>query len=165
MMTEAQRIKTVQEMEQDLAVLCQAIYEYGTRRFIPMYPWVLVRMLPKENKFGSLWTPEKQEKTLYEGIVIEPYPTKHTMSPKGKPLSLFCPVERGQRIVFPHHEGMPLKDWDDKMYRIVRIEADQDVYPKMGVFGTLTYDGDQELQERLKQVFADARMVSISGMQ
>lgn len=146
----------IEEMEMKLADLSARIYEEGGRKFKPLYPWVLVRLLPKEQKVGEIWMPEKQEKTLYEGIVLEIYPVT-TKLIKNKAITYECPVLLGDRICFPHFEGLPIKGWDDKYYRMVRIEADQDLYAKCGVYGVLDYEGDKEFQRELRELFARHR--------
>lgn len=137
--------------EQKLADLCQEIYRDHARLFKPFYPWILIRVLPKEQEVGSILLLESQRRFAYEGIVLSSWEDpKHGVSE----------VEVGDRILFPHFEGLPLPDLDEKYYRIVRERVNQKDYPNCGIFGKLSYDGDAELRQRVKELFKDTRMIT-----
>ncbi len=61
---------TVEAKEKLIDAMAQELYR-ANRTFRPCYPWIFIRVLAKESKIGSIYTPEKeQNKTIHEGIVI-----------------------------------------------------------------------------------------------
>lgn len=60
----------VEAKEREINKLAQELYQ-ANRTFRPCYPWIFLRILPKTQKVGSIYTPEhEQNKTIHEGIVI-----------------------------------------------------------------------------------------------
>jgi co-chaperonin GroES (HSP10) len=150
-----------EQLEELLERCCHALYERGGKRIMPLYPWVLVRTLPKERKVSGIWVPEKTDTVLYQGIVLAIYKPFQAMGKKGQVYPKICPLEVGQRVTFHYSEGMPVPGLDEKYYRLVRVEVDQQIYPRMGVLGTVDYHGDQQLPEKLKELFKDVTMVEV----
>src|ERR1700685_3003184 len=68
-------VKKIEKVEKKLAELCEEIYLLNTngRRIIPLHPWLLVRVLPKEHRTESgLFIPGNiSNKPVYEAIVLE----------------------------------------------------------------------------------------------
>lgn len=94
-----------------------ALQEFKDRNinFQPMYPAVVVRVLPKEHMSGSLWLPDTaQNKPVYEGIVIRSYPPKRTKLDSGKYITLESGLEPGDHILFPHWSGEAIPWLPDK---------------------------------------------------
>lgn len=147
--------------EQRLAKLCQEIYEEGEQRITPMYPWVLVRVLPKETKIGSIFTPDKaQNKPIYEGIVLSTWVDHYDIESDILQHSSF---DVGDRIAFPSFEGMPVSFLDDNLYRLVREVVNYKDYPNCGVYGWIDYDGDVNIKHELKKLMDQVSGVTISG--
>src|SRR5476651_1845038 len=70
------KLKTrIETLEGRLREACFEVYNEsaGGRRFKPMRPWVLVRVLPKEHTTpgGIILAEKEQNKIAYEGLVIE----------------------------------------------------------------------------------------------
>lgn len=141
----------INELEKQLADTCQKIYELGEQRFKPLYPWLLVRVLPKEQKVGTLWLPEKQNKVLYEGIVLETW---------GESKGRKSEVKRGDRVWFPHYEGMPCSYLNENHYRLIR-EYTTDV--NCGTFGKIRYAENNRVAEKLNELFEGMTCVTVTG--
>lgn len=147
--------------EEKLAKLCQEIYEESEQRFQPLYPWVLVRVLPKETKIGGIWTPDTaQNKPIYEGIVLEPWAPFYDNKSNSIRSSQF---QTGDRIAFPSFEGAPVSFLDDKYYRIVREIVNFKDYPNCGIYGWIHYDQDVRIKDELNALMKEIGSVSISG--
>lgn len=73
METQAQEKSLIKQLDE----LCQQLYATHERRIVPKYPWVFVKVLPKEQApLGRIILPDGtgpkgQNKILYEGIVLE----------------------------------------------------------------------------------------------
>ena len=99
--------------------------------FQPMYPGVLIRVLPKEHiSQGGIWLPDakQQNKPIYEGIVLRTYNPYRLKLDNGKWVTMVAGVDPGDHILFPHWSGEPVP-WlrgasgptsaDDEEYRII----------------------------------------------
>lgn len=157
-----QIVDKTSRLERQLAKLCQQIYEQGGRRIQPLFPWVLVRVLPKEQEVRGIILTDKQEVVTYEGIVLATWkPCTRTTNKVTRELtSAFKP---GQRIVFHHMEGMRATDLDEKYYRFVREVVDQVTYPGMGVYGLIDYSGDKDTAVKLSELLSKYQMATMSG--
>lgn len=122
------------------------LYSTHAQRFIPLYPWVLVRVLPKAQKKGELWLPDKHNKVLYEGVVLktwEPFWKNFRTRTESRPANLSknlggTIVETTEKVemrselkvcdfvMFPHYAGLPVSFLDAKEYRIVKEDASLD---------------------------------------
>lgn len=98
--------------------------------FQTLYPAILVRVLPKEHiTAGGLWLPDtKQNKPIYEGIVLRVYPPKRIKLDSGKWITMDAGLEVGDHIAFPHWSGesvpwlvaaLPACDPADEEYRAI----------------------------------------------
>ena len=58
--------------EEILDLMAQELFASSSRRFVPMFPWVFVRVLPKRQTLSSglILPPYEQNKTIHEGIVL-----------------------------------------------------------------------------------------------
>lgn len=168
----------IEELDKQLVSTCKEIYELsmGGKRLKPLHPFILVRVLPKEHKTeAGLWLADTaQTKTVYEGIVLETwesyiekrelYNSKHEFIGHDY-IEHRCRVDIGERIAFPHHEGMPVGDYlDDRYYRLVREGTDQNKWPYCGVLGTLDYTGDVVLKAKLREITKEFSSVTLSGV-
>jgi hypothetical protein len=157
-------------MEQELANLCQKIYEAGERRIQPTWPWVLIRTIPKEQKFGSLVLPDndgssKQHKPLLEGIVLvtwKPHWGAKTMKGNVIQEQIWRESEYkpGDRLLYPHFAGLPVNFLDESKYRLVREWTFDE---NGGVLGHLHYDGDCELKAMVDGLFGGVQSITLSG--
>ena len=168
----------VQRLEDKLSKLSLQLYEKhsGGRRFFPRHPYVLVRVLPKEHQVGGIWLAETaQNKVIYEGIVLEtwkPYDSEHRVTcdcgcgHKATKVVHHAPaVKIGQRVAFPHHEGLPLGEWlDDRYYRAVREGADQNQWPHCMVLGTIDYEGDAAVSAKIRELTKSIASITTSGL-
>lgn len=134
------KVKT-QTKEKQLKDLVLELYRDYDRVIEPLYPWIFVRVLPKEQQIGSIVLPDTQNKTQYEGIVLATYKTfwqvvtkdskeaqKAGMWRNNNPLDniadvcIRSSVVVGDHIVFPHHVGLPDPVFDEKKYRLIKEE-------------------------------------------
>lgn len=168
-------------LEGQLASICQEIYCRGGRMMIPKYPWVLVRLLPKEQQSSLIYLPESQNKVVYEGIVLavwRPFKKvysatqKSTLYPEYKlegelKQSQYKP---GDRVCFGHFEGFPVPYLNfthpsgstkaDNLYRVVREET-FDI--NCGILGEVFFTGDEGLGDKLNELFRGKTMSLLSG--
>jgi co-chaperonin GroES (HSP10) len=116
-------------------------YRGSGRTFRPLFPWVFVRVLPKELEYksGLLVLPEKQNKTDHEGVVLatwEPI-TAEAIKTKSdsewlidryrslqyRNVAKVSVLRAGDHVMFPHWAGMPIPGFDDASYRVVKEEG------------------------------------------
>lgn len=117
------------ELEEVVNFVSQLLFEKG-RQFVPLYPWVFIRVLKKEQKLGSLILPDKiQNKTVWEGVVLSKW--KDTTKREE------CPVEVGEHVLFPHWAGAPVNGYSDN-YRIVRA-TQWGMAEQGGIFAKVLY--------------------------
>lgn len=141
------RVPTVEEYLEEIDKLCQDLFE-RTRSFTPMYPMVFVLVCQKTQKIGHIITPEKQNKTVHEGIVLATWPDKiverGTVNKDGIRLTR-CEVLKsecrlGDRVLFHHYAGCPPPDpYDKDRFRFVR-ERDWQETNQGGIYAKVNYD-------------------------
>jgi hypothetical protein len=62
------------KQREELRDMVTKLYQECGMEVQPLYPKILVRVLPREQKLGSVWLPDsKQNKPTWEGIVIKTY--------------------------------------------------------------------------------------------
>lgn len=162
--------RVIRRQKDELFELAQKMYKSFHRRITPIYPWVLVRVLPKEQQLGSIYVPESQNKVIYEGIVLE------TWQPFLKSVQMReedCPPRReyyievkselhpGDHVLFPHFEGMPvpyLNAEEKDAYRLVRETNSRD--EKCEIYGKLEYQ--EPIEEKLKEFLFKKRGAGVS---
>jgi co-chaperonin GroES (HSP10) len=172
------RLKTELEVrEEKFGKLAIEIYEYNERRIQPTWPWVLIRTVPKEQKYGGLYLPDsagsaQQNKPLHEGIVLVTW-KPHWSRVRGKMTgNEFSSETReheiwresdfkpGDRILYPGFAGLPVNFLDAQKYRIVR---EWTFDPNGGCLGIVHYDGDKKYKPILDELFGDLESVTLSG--
>ena len=98
------------EARERLQELVNEIYAEG-KQLKPVFPYVLVRVLPKSTKIGMIVLPDSYNKPVHEAIVIDVY------EPHKKHVSKFemhkftfieSSVKVGDHIMFQHFEGVPV---------------------------------------------------------
>lgn len=164
-------VKSEEEvLEEKFGELAQKIYQCGERRIQPTWPWVLIRSVPKEQKFGALYLPDndgsqKQHKPLLEGIVLCTW-LPHWSPKKEKNGTVLEQVWRqsefkvGDRILYPHFAGLPVNFLDESKYRLVR---EWTFDPDGGVMCKVNYRKDKEMKKLLDAAFNGLQSVTMSG--
>lgn len=171
--------KTELELLEELfAKLAQKIYEKSESRIKPTWPWVLIRLVPKEQRHGSLYLPDNagaaaQNKPLWEGIVLETWEphwsrvrqlrdgTSFKAGERSEEVWRQSDFKRGDRILFPHYAGLPPHEkLDSNKYRLVR-EWTFDTGG--GALGILHYDCDKKYLDELDRLFVGLESKTLSG--
>lgn len=168
------------ELKQRLANLCVDIYLSGKQRFIPLPPFVLVKVLPKDmvSEGGIVLPGVQQNKPVHEGIVLEtyrPYEEEVVMTDRGfdsrgreyaeyhvGKIHRECSLKRGDRVAYPYYEGVPHKYLGDD-YVLIRQAADQIKYPYCQALGIIDYEGDHKIANKIKELMKKFWSVSTSG--
>ena len=111
-------IETLAQIEK-LGRYVNELYEAAGQETIPLFPKVLVRVLPREQKVGRIYTPDKkQNKPTWEAVVLrvyEPFFQKIYLSdvnwvkddpdPKVRYVQrVECALKPGDHVLFPHLE-------------------------------------------------------------
>jgi co-chaperonin GroES (HSP10) len=110
------------------------------RAFVPLYPWVFVRVCKREQQRSGIWLSSAvQNKTVHEGIVMATWGERQTKH--GLAATALSP---GDHVLFHHFAGVPIEGYDRDRYRVVR-ELDWDPVNQGGIFATVEYDGVRPL--------------------
>lgn len=156
--------------EEQLVQLVNELYEEHERRFQPMNGWVFIRVLPKEQKIGRIYTPDHQQnKPMYEGIVIQTWkpwteerPIRYKIADDTELVDAVeiihhkSYVAPGDRVLFPHYEGQPVGQvFDERFYRII---------PESVVQAIVHYDDDKKIRTRLHELMSEVPSVTLSGV-
>jgi hypothetical protein len=143
----------------------------GGRRLAPRYPYLLVRVLPKEYKVGSLFIPDlgkgSQSKPNYEGVVLEVWQpwVKTLRTSYGDPdvadselrVQMQSVLAVGDHVMFPHWAGYPAGFLDAEKYRLVREDTSDDLGHVVAKFEYEKPDLRRKIQERIvKDIAAHA---------
>lgn len=97
------------------------MYESYRVEIAPYYPQVLVYVLPKATKYGSILLPEKdQNKPVHEGLVVRTYKpfwkrelrTNEKGEEEPYKEEIRCRMEVGQHVLFHHAYGAPIPRMD-----------------------------------------------------
>ena len=180
----------VEEREAVLENVAQELYQVSEKLIEPVYPWVLVRIMPKEQKVGTLYLPEKSNKIFYEGIVLttwKPFWRYYSGDLKfdeenpaqmstealqsgavaerqtrvvNKRVWMQSSVQVGDRVFFMHFEGQPYPYLDELRYRMVH---EVETHPNGGIWGKIHVREDEGLKAKLDKLFKNKSCVSVSG--
>lgn len=131
-----------------------------TRPIIPRYPWVLLRVLPREQtlKSGIHVPGAAQNKTVHEGIVMATwkpitFPFQMKRVEKTDQAVTYEPREEadgtvrtsalkpGDHVLYPHWAGFPLEGLAADKYRVVKEEGWKESTDG-GIFAVLDRDGE-----------------------
>jgi co-chaperonin GroES (HSP10) len=145
MMTELERL------EFRLDILTQELYKRG-RCFTPLYPWVFVRVLKKDQatQSGVILPAIEQNKTIHEGIVLATWKPKEGKSTRLMP---------GDHVLFPHWAGLPIAGYSIERYRVIREEAWKE-NEQGGIFARVEYENttiERKLVELLEEGLPNGR--------
>lgn len=156
------------QLESELSFIAQQIYEMGERRIQPLWPWLLIRLVPKEQSRNGLVLPENfgastQNKPLFEGIVLEtwkPHWRRIKELGENKDHYRMSDLMIGDRVLFPSFAGVPVHFLDVNNYRLVRewtFDANG------GVQGIVNYQKDELTRFALNDIFKNHESVTLSG--
>lgn len=168
--------------EQQLNALAQELYQESNRMFRPLFPWVFVRVLKKQQQVGSIFLPDiDQNKTVAEGIVLATWsPFEQTTSSRvycdicgyevircqhqgcNSPLRYGVvkrsAVKPGDHVLFSYWSGLPITGHKPEYYRVVK-ETDWSKDKDGGIFAKVEYSnkstGPLEKLEQLVWKYSD----------
>ena len=137
---------SIEEREQEVDRLVRELYVESHIEYIPMYPWVFVRVLPKHQQIGLIITPDSvQNKPVHEGIVLStwrPFTKEIGKMEKGikvtRTIEFHSDLHIGKHVMFLHHSGVPIPGFDDKYYRSV-MERGWEKEQGGGIFGCVEF--------------------------
>ena len=154
---------TVEEQERAIDELTQELYG-ANRQFTPRYPWLLVRVLTREQKTASglVLPATEQNKVIHEGIVLSVWKSFRQEVTRRKDGREFTRVtlqqsqlSPGDHVIFPNWAGLPVAGFSERRYRIVK-ECDWLKDTDGGVMGVIDYDEpDTQPVAKLRQLIAD----------
>jgi hypothetical protein len=135
------------ELESEVNELAQFLYENSNRMFVPMFPWIFLRVLSKAQKVGQLFVPSAQNKTVHEGIVLATWrPFNEEITKRDAEGRTFTRVVQrasdlkpGDHVLIPHWAGLPIDGFSAQHYRVVK-EQEWSKDKDGGVFGVVEYD-------------------------
>src|ERR1039458_8628922 len=116
----------VPDYREKLRKLAQQYFESFCPRINPLFPWVLVYVLPKEQKVQGIWMPDldgqkKQHKATLEGIVLQVWGDGRHASFYGSEMrTIFTQLKVGDVVAFPHWAGWPPDPEHSKDFRMVK---------------------------------------------
>jgi len=127
----ADDVVTLEEKLEEIDRLSQELFREH-RLFTPLYPWVFVLVCKKTQQVGHIILPDKQNKTVWEGIVLATWGQKifeRGIVNKDGVRQTRCEIVRsefgpGQRVVFPHWAGQPVPGFNEERFRVVREHGD-----------------------------------------
>ena len=138
---------TVESKLELMKLISQDLYDNSRRAFRPMYPWVFVQVLPKEQMYhGLIHTVSDQNKPVHEGIVLATWAPfeKHTgqrLLTTGATVEKYIMIKSefdpGDHVLFPHWAGRDITGFSEEKYRVVREEHDAN---EGGIFARVEYD-------------------------
>lgn len=153
----------VQESKKALLDAAKELYEASGRHIKCLYPWVLVRVLPKEQmwKNSGIILPDigtgakAQNKPVHEGIVLETWKPfwKQLRKDSKESGQTVTSVKKasgltpGDHILFPSWSGQPPGFLDDKEFRLIQEISDYN--PSPVPFAKLEYDAEP-VQSRIQ---------------
>lgn len=125
--------------KEKLRELVTKLYQECGSTVEPLYPKILIRVLPKEQKHGDIWLPDgrNQNKPTWEGLVLKVYKPfyqkiyltdAHWVKDDPDPTvrytqKVVCVVQPGDHILFPHIEfgQVPVQNLDGGVgeYRMI----------------------------------------------
>ena len=134
------------------------LYEYrqGNVQLTPMYPGILIRLLPKPAFMGMLYIPEDaRNKPMYEAVVIATYAPREVPF-RGSQIRVESDLKPGDHIVFPYWSGQPIPGLSEDEYRVI---PDRNLFNQMKNDtggAVLTVDYTSNVRERLETIVGEA---------
>jgi hypothetical protein len=147
--TEVDELYSVEHLFNSINERVQELYERSNRKFTPTYPNVFCMVLEREQKIGSIWTPDtSQNKPMHEGIVIATW--KPFMQERGsvddegnvitRVVMRKSALTPGQHVLFHHSAGYPAWGFNPKKYRTVKEEGWVNEDHGGGIVAVVEYD-------------------------
>ncbi len=142
--------RSVEEIEKQIGEDAQELIANRVRGIRPLFPQVLVYVLPKASMYkGLVALPSEQNKILHEGIVLAtwlPFTQEVGKTFKdgdgreySKSYFRKSAFSIGDHVVFPHWSGHPAGIFDEKKYRFVR-ECNWEFDKNGGIEAIVEYD-------------------------
>lgn len=102
-----------QKEKANLQQLVDEFYKESPKALVPAFPYVLLRVLPRTQRIGAIWTPEKHNKTVLEGIVLTTFrPFWRQLRNRQldvKETRVECSAKPGDHVLFQAFEGVPVE--------------------------------------------------------
>lgn len=156
------------EQKELLRVLVTKLYQECGVEVEPLYPKMLIRILPREQKRGEIWLPEgsKQNKTTWEGVVLKVYEpfyqkiflseakwVKDDQDPEARYVQkVECAYKSGDHILFP-----PIEFGQVPVWPLDGGVGDYRMIPENIVVGRLEYTRETT-KEWLLELFDDEEL-------
>jgi len=147
----------IQEIKKQIALLSAELHsEFHTEyaEWNPKFPWVLVYVLPREQRIGTLWVPgdaKSQNKVTLEGVVVKLWKADH--------LKVKSNLEIGDHVLFQHHAGQPFADRSKDDFRVVKEGftqvVDSEIIDSGHIFAKVNYsekDVEKEFWKVLRNI-------------
>src|SRR5579864_5749771 len=145
----------IQEIKKKIALLAAELHrEFHTEyaEWNPKFPWILVHVLPREQRIGSLWVPgdtKNQNKVTLEGVVVKLWKADH--------LNIKSELAIGDHVCFPHYCGQPFSNASDQEFRLVKecfpnYINSSDIIDSGSIFLKLEYSDKTIENELLKDI-------------
>lgn len=108
----------IAEIKRKIAKLASELHqefhsEYA--EWYPKFPWVLVYILPREQRAGKLWVPgdtKNQNKVTLEGVVVRLWKAEH--------IPYKTDLKIGDHVLFPHFAGQPFANRSAEEFRVIK---------------------------------------------
>jgi co-chaperonin GroES (HSP10) len=172
-----ERVQLVPDYREQLRQLAQEYFESFCPRVKPLFPWVLVYVLPREQKTdGGLWLPDldgqkKQHKATLEGIVLRVWGTwhEHRYCEQGSTVTSILKTQlvAGDVVVFPHWAGWPPDPEHSRDFRMVKeyeTETSKQFPGGDTIFGIMEHDAKssyQQIEEAVAPVLREWQMLAV----
>jgi co-chaperonin GroES (HSP10) len=152
---------TAFEKNDRINLLVQDLYAQH-RSVLPMHPWVLVYVLPREQKLGKLFLPGSQQKVTLEGIVLSTWAQwteergfRENGVEKTRIVVHKSELSIGDHVLFPHWSGLPIPGMDETKFRVVK-ELGWSKNEEGGIYGVVEYsEPDTSANAKLRELLAD----------
>lgn len=132
------------------------VYESLHYNIQPRYPYALVWVLPKSQKIGEIYVPDKSNKPVYEGLVLRTHKSFYKYGklpghfPEGTDAVLRYQVlvsselNPGDHILFQHFQGIPVPALDGGVgdYRLIDEKE---------IYATLEY-GKDSTKDKIRRI-------------
>ena len=110
--------RMITDVNDELQALVDKLYTEAPKRIHPMFPYVLVRELPRHRQAGRIFMPGDSNKVLHEGIVLDVFTSfwkavdkKKIGDPEIEGMFVFVesPVRKGDHVLYQMYEGIPIE--------------------------------------------------------
>src|ERR1035438_4246124 len=167
----------VPDYREKLRKLAQQYFESFCPRINPLFPWVLVYVLPKEQKVQGIWMPDldgqkKQHKATLEGIVLRIWSNglyEHRYCAKDSTVTniLKTQLAVGDVVAFPHWAGWPPDPEHSKDFRMVKeypTETSKQFPGGDTIFGIMEHDAKssyRQIEEAVAPILREWQMLVV----